>query len=103
MGKGGLRYGAGRPISLEKQLDRAEKLAHRLREATKLGLDTLAADYPALMTQAVEYAKAGDKTMLRFLLELMSKMVAVEEDEDSAFKQIVKKWGGKEDGKEKVV
>ena len=72
--KGGKRPGAGRPANLATQIKKAESLAKQLQAGTGRGLELLAAEYPELMKKAIEYAKGGDKMMLRELIRLLPSM-----------------------------
>jgi len=72
--QGGKRPGAGRPASLQKQIEKAEKLAERLKSSTERGLDLLAEAYPKLMQQAIDMALDGDKSMLKELIRLLPSM-----------------------------
>ena len=77
---------------LPAQIVKAEKLVKRLQAAVHSGLDVLADEYPMLMTQAISVARDGDHSMLRFLIELMSRMVPLSEDEKTPFAKRVEQW-----------
>lgn len=81
---GGSRPGAGAPLKLATQLDKAEKLTKKLSKAIKLGLRPLAKEYPGLIKQAIDMAKAGDKQVLLHLIDLLPRMVRVEDDEQGS-------------------
>ena len=78
---GGARAGAGAPVKLATQLDKGGKLAKQLSGAIKLGLKPLAKAYPDLIKQAIEMAQAGDKQVLLHLIDLLPRMVRIEDDE----------------------
>lgn len=75
MPKGGARVGAGRP----KSLARAEGQLARIRTEMQAGFyesaKTLAAAMPELVQDAIRHAKAGDKNLLKFLIDQFHKIV----------------------------
>lgn len=78
---GGARPGAGAPLKLDVQLDKASKLKKQLSGAIKLGLRPLAKAYPDLIKQAIDMAQKGDKQVLLHLIDLLPRMVSIEDDE----------------------
>lgn len=86
--------GAGRPLSLAKQVARAETLARQLHDAASTGWMVLAREYPDLMELAINLARGGVKitrydrdftpfeaitepnvVMLKTLIELLPKVL----------------------------
>lgn len=79
MQRGGARSGSGRKPHLEKSLARAEKLAKKLQNFTRLGLDDIAEHIPTLFKRELEAALKGDEKARHFLLEMVLKLVEVDE------------------------
>lgn len=93
--------GAGRPLTLEHQIEEARALAKQLQAATSLGLKRLAQEYPELMDLAIKLAKGGHEVtrydkdftpytvtaepnvaVLKTLLELLPKAMGEQVGED---------------------
>ena len=88
MPRGGARVGAGRPKDFTAA---AEKLAHlrdKMQEEFTLSASELAGSIVTLTKKAIEQASAGDKNMLRFLLEHYWKIVgALPVDNESKYQE----------------
>ena len=89
---GGTRPGAGRPPALASQLAEAKKLARHLQGAVRLGLQQLADVYPELMKKAIDKAlKEDNDKMLEKLLDLLPRMVRIDDGEVTPINLIMQK------------
>ena len=93
MPSGGTRPGAGSPANLAKSVQEARQVARLLNEALKTGLKGLAHEYDTLVAEAIRIAKNGDTQMLKFLIELPTKLVRLESDEETPFQRMLKDLG----------
>lgn len=91
---GGARRGAGRPPDAKKLILDAARFARRVQPRIEEGLTAVAEAYPELMSTAIADAKNGDKAMLRYLLDLLPKLIPLRDDEDSQYRKLVDKWQG---------
>ena len=96
MEHGGVRPGAGRPSKTSNVLKGEAVVQRRLRGGAELGWEALADEYPSIMRAAIELALGNednkpDKSMLKTLIELMPKVVGVEQDtEDSPIAKMLR-------------
>jgi len=96
MEHGGARPGAGRPSKTSNVLKGEAVVQRRLRGGAELGWEALADEYPSIMRAAIELALGNednkpDKSMLKTLIELMPKVVGVEQDtEDSPIAKMLR-------------
>ena len=95
-GHGGARPGSGPKPKLEIQIAQAEKLALELQGYVKSGLSRLAIRYPDLMDEAISRAldrdyKDSNSSLMR-LIELLPKMVDLEDGNESKADQLKRKW-----------
>jgi hypothetical protein len=96
MEHGGARPGAGRPSKTSNVLKGEAVVQRRLRGGAELGWEALADEYPSIMRAAIELALGNednkpDKSMLKTLIELMPKVVGVEQDtEDSPITKMLR-------------
>ena len=94
--QGGYRKGAGRPPELEPQLREAKKLAKEMQGAMRLGLMTVAKHYPDLIERALnlslnDTANKDSARMLSFLLELLPKMVKLQDELGTEWDELTNK------------
>ena len=93
MPSGGERQGAGRPKELAKTVREARLVARQLSDALKMGLKSLSDEYDSLVQRAIDIAKGGDSAMLRFLIELPTRLIKLEGDEETPFQRLIKEVG----------
>jgi hypothetical protein len=97
-GHGGARPNSGPKPKLEVTLASAQKLASQLKEATRGGLGKLALRYPELMEVAINRALTEDSkeanSILMRLLEMLPRMVRLEDDDDSPAQRLRRRWQG---------
>lgn len=79
MPSGGPREGSGAHPKLDRQLEKADKLARRLQIATKIGLAELAQHLPRLFADEIKAALHGDVKARRFLIEIAMELVQIDE------------------------
>ena len=87
MPKGGARPGAGRPRDLAKAAGQLDKIREEMQKGFYEAAWELARKQPELVREAIKYAMAGDKLLLKFCIEQFNKIVgALPEQEQSAYK-----------------
>ena len=93
-GHGGARPNSGPAPQLAVQVKDARKLAERLQGAIRLGLQPIAERYPDLVARAIDVAmdpvNKDSAKMLTFLIELLPRMVKLEDDEKDKWAGLVK-------------
>ena len=75
MPKGGLRPGAGRPKSVAKMEGQLSRIKTEMQAGFYASAKELAEAMPELVKLAIAHAKAGDKNLLRFLIDQFHKIV----------------------------
>ena len=83
----------GRPTSLVAAERDTKALAKSLSQQMNVALSELSDNYAVMMHEAIDLARAGDKGMLKLLLEFPFKAASIlEETADSPFAQVVETW-----------
>jgi hypothetical protein len=81
----------GRPPTVQAQALAYEKTARQIQAAVRGALGTIAERYPDLLDKAFEIALGGDRSMLKFLIELPTRFMPEMADEDSPFAKLVER------------
>lgn len=85
------RRPVGRPPTIQAQALAYEKTARQIQAAVRGALGTIAERYPDLLERAFEIAMGGDRSMLKFLIELPTRFMPEMADEDSPFAKLVER------------
>lgn len=90
MGHGGARPGSGPKPSLQKAVQRLDSIKTEMQRGFYSSAFELAKSMPEMTRLAIEYASNGDRSMLRFLLDLFYKLVSAIPSEDMSVHKVVR-------------
>lgn len=90
MPSGGARPGSGRKLAVEKAIQRLDTIKTEMQQGFYTSSWNLAKAMPELTREAIEYARNGDKNMLRFLIDLFFKLVSAIPTDDTSVHKVVR-------------
>lgn len=83
----------GRPTSLDRAETDRKSLARNMRRNLNTAMAELGDELPAIVRQAIDMAKDGDKGMIKLLIELPFKAHGLMDDSDeSVFSAVRETW-----------